>query len=134
MKRALISIVLLYAFCGISFGHTHRSVKHTFDPSYCSALATANLFLHAWQSEDHETGIVMLSDFARQRTSPEQLQEFFSPGPDAAYEIARGKRIKSGSYIFPVVLFSNTAHSHRLTTKIVVMRDGKSEWSVANLP
>lgn len=76
----------------------------------------------------------MLSDSARQHSSPEQLQEFFSPGGDAAYEIARGKRMKSGSYVFPVVLFSNTAHSHRLTTKIVVTRDGKNDWAVAKLP
>ena len=134
MKRALISIAFLCSFCGLSFGHTHRIIRHPFDASYCSALATANVFLHAWQSEDHETGIVMLSDSARQHTSPEQLQEFFSPGPDAAYEIARGRRIKSGSYIFPVVLFSSTTHSHRLATAIIITRGGKNEWAVAKLP
>src|SRR5690348_6679709 len=49
------------------------------DPSYSTALATANRFLHAWQTQDHEAGIMMLSDSARERTSLDQLQAFFSP-------------------------------------------------------
>lgn len=134
MKRRLVPIILLYSLSSPSFGHTHRNVKHALDPSYCSALATANRFLHAWQAEDHETGIVMLTDSARSQASAELLQSFFSPGPDAAYEIARGKRVNAATYVFPIVLFSSRpVASHPHTSKIVVMRDG-SDWAVNKLP
>jgi|SRR5579884_2418609 len=134
MKSVLVSLVLLLSFCDLSFAHTHRNTKHALDPSYCLALATANRFLHAWQSEDHETGIVMLTDSAREHSSPEQLQSFFSPGPNAAYEIAHGKRTKSGGYAFPVVLFNNPVSWRRHNAKVIVTRDGKNDWAVDKLP
>src|SRR5579885_1266605 len=104
MNRALICVTLACLLSASSFAHTHK--KHTAprDPSYSSALAAANRFLQAWQTEDHETGIVMLSDSARQNVSNDQLQSFFSPGPDAAYEITHGTKKTGGTYIFPVVL------------------------------
>ena len=40
--------------------------RHTLDPWYGPALATANHFLVAWQNQDHETGIMMLGDKARE--------------------------------------------------------------------
>ena len=60
------------------------------------------------------------------------------PGHDAAYEIARGKKLKAGRYAFPVTLF----HSHSDSTKpdrpqrsqIVVVRAGKDEWAIDQLP
>jgi hypothetical protein len=77
----------------------------------------------------------MLSDSARQHASPEQLQNFFSPGPSAAYEIARGKRTKSGTYAFPAVLFTSASASSRPHAgTIVVTREGKSDWAVDKLP
>src|SRR6266700_6527478 len=89
-----------------SFARVSKSSSaHAIDPAYSLALAAANRFLHAWQTQDHETGIMMLTDSARQQTSPELLQSFFSPGPQAAYEIAHGRRTNSGEYVFPVVLF-----------------------------
>jgi hypothetical protein len=77
----------------------------------------------------------MLTDSARQHTSPDQLQQFFSPGANAAYEIARGKRMKSGNYVFPVVLFSSSiSPTHLHATRIVVTRDGTHDWAVEKLP
>src|ERR1700730_1509822 len=67
------------------------------DPGYRSALATANRFLQAWQSQDHETGLLMLTDGAKHHSSEDDLRSFFSSGPDAAYEIARGKKLKAGA-------------------------------------
>src|ERR1700687_490640 len=74
------------------------------DPNYVAALAAADHFLHAWQMQDHETGLFMLTDSAKRHTSEEHLQEFFSPGTAAeqAYEIGRGARLKPGRYSFPV--------------------------------
>lgn len=77
----------------------------------------------------------MLSDSARLNVSPEKLQSFFSPGPDAAYEIARGKRVNSADYEFPVVLFgASVTPSHPHVCTVVVTRSGKSEWAVDRLP
>ena len=135
MSRVGILLLLLLSFCPQSFAHQHKSHSRSVDPSYGSALAAANRFLHAWQTEDHETGIMMLSDSARQKVSPDKLQSFFSPGPDAAYEIARGKRVNSAAYEFPVVLFGGSgAPSHPHVCSVIVTRSGKNEWTVDKLP
>ncbi len=135
MNRVFIFGLVLLSFCVQSFAHSHKTARRAVDPLYGSALAAANRFLHAWQAEDHETGIMMLSDAARQNASPDKLQNFFSPGPDAAYEIAHGKPVSSVAYEFPVVLFgaSNTP-SHRHACSLIVTRSGKSEWVVDKLP
>ena len=50
------------------------------DPGYISALSAANRFLQAWQNQDHETGLLMLTDDAKQHSSEEGLEAFFSSG------------------------------------------------------
>jgi hypothetical protein len=135
MTRVVICFVLLLSICPQSFAHQHKKHSRTVDPLYGSALAAANRFLRAWQDQDQETGIMMLSDTARQGLSPDKLQTFFSPGPDAAYEIARGKRVSSAAYEFPVVLFGASktpSQTHACT--VVVTRSGKSEWAIDKLP
>src|SRR5579859_3112701 len=113
MRPAVILFVLILSICPASFPHTHKSVHHSIDPLYGSALAAANRLLRAWQDQDQETGIMMLSDTARQTLSPDKLHAFFSSGPDAAYEIARGKRVNAAAYEFPVVLFGASAAPSR---------------------
>jgi hypothetical protein len=135
MSRLSIFLLLLLSFCPQSFARQHKSHSRSVDPLYGSALAAANRFLHAWQTEDHETGIMMLSDSARQKVSPDKLQSFFSPRPDAAYEIARGKRVNSTAYEFPVVLFgASGAPSRPHVCRVVVTRGEKNEWTVDKLP
>jgi len=105
------------------------------DPSYSIALATANRFLHAWQTQDHEAGIMMLSDSVRERTSLDQLQAFFSPSEQAAFEIQHGSRMNGGEYVFPVVLFGVEESAQRPhICRIVVMRTSKGDWVVDKLP
>lgn len=105
---------------------------------YASALAAANRFLQAWQNQDHETGLLMLSDEAKQHSSEEQLEEFFASGPDGAYEIARGKRLKAGRYTFPATLFSARSgmegKARFRRSVIVVVRAGEDEWAIDRLP
>jgi hypothetical protein len=135
MRPAVIFLVFVLSICPRSFPHTHKSTHRAIDPLYGSALAAANRFLRAWQDQDQETGIMMLSDSARQSLSPDKLQSFFSPGPDAAYEIARGKRVSSAAYEFPVVLFGASGPPSRPhVCRVVVTRSGKSDWSVDKLP
>ena len=135
MSRVVIYFLVLLSICPQSFAHQHKKHSRTVDPLYGSALAAANRFLHAWQTEDHETGIMMLSDSARQNVSPDRLQTFFSPGPDAAYEIAHGKRVNSAAYEFPVVLFgASSAPSHPHVCSMIVTRSGKNEWAIDKIP
>jgi hypothetical protein len=99
------------------------------------ALAAANRFLHAWQTQDHETGIMMLSDEARQTMTRDRLQEFFSPGPDAAFEIQHGQRLSSGEYAFPVVLFGLSKDPpHAYVCSLEIAKSGKDDWAVNRLP
>jgi hypothetical protein len=105
------------------------------DGDYVSALAAANHFLHAWQNQDREIGLAMLSDEAKHGSSEEYLQNFFSPGAEAAYEISHGKKIKAGCYLFPIALFGTelkSAHAH--ASEIVVVQTGKDDWAVDKLP
>jgi hypothetical protein len=63
------------------------------------------------------------------------LQDFFSPGPQAAYEIAHGKRLGAAQYVFPAVLFGfSGAPSRPRYCKIIVIRTGKEDWAVDRLP
>jgi hypothetical protein len=135
MRRAVIFFILILSICPGSFPHSRKIVHHPVDPLYGSALAAANRFLRAWQDQDQETGIMMLSDAARQSLSPDKLQSFFSPGPDAAYEIAHGKRVNAAAYEFPVVLFgASAAPSRPRACTVVLTRSGKSDWTIDKLP
>ena len=109
------------------------------DSDYVLALSTANDFLHAWQVQDRETGILLLTDRLKQRTSEIALMNFFSsPAPcTQSFEIQRGKKLAPGRYRFPVSLFQKTSGAKRMRpqpSSLVVVRTGKSEWSIDKLP
>ena len=133
VRAALVLIVCLFSVA--SFARVPRRNLPSTDPEYGSALAAANRFLHAWQTQDHETGIMMLTDSARQHASRDQLQDFFSTGPDAAFEIRRGKRLSTAEYAFPVVLFdAASAGNHPHVCKIIIVKADKDDWAVDRLP
>jgi hypothetical protein len=134
--RLAIALLLCFLFSEsfAASAHVSRSHVRTLDTSYSSALAAANRFLHAWQTQDHEAGIMMLTDAARQHVSSEKLDEFFSPAPEAAYEIQRGKRLNANEYAFPVVLFGISSGSQLHASRLIIVRTGKSDWAVNRLP
>jgi hypothetical protein len=119
---------------------TKPSITPAVDPGYISALAAANRFLQAWQTQDHEIGLLMLTDAAKQQITEGRLRTLFSPGPSVqqAFEIHRGKRLKDGRYSFPVVLFEvipvvRRSH-HPRSSQIVVIRTGTDDWAIDKLP
>ena len=59
-----------------------------------------------------------------------EIDAFFSSGVDAAYEIARGKKMKGGRYAFPVTLFlSIPTQSSPTQASAAEIRDcGGSGW------
>jgi hypothetical protein len=114
-----------------------NNAPQPFDPDYVSALAASNRFLHAWQTQDHETGVVMLTDVAKRHTSVDHLETFFSSEPAAqpAFEINRGKKLKAGRYAFPVVLFDVVSGARQSRhSRIIVVRTGKDDWAIDKLP
>lgn len=109
------------------------------DEDYVVALATANRFLHAWQTQDQETGVLLLADSLKQHTSEDHLQALFSPaGSVQGYEINHGKRVSDGRYSFPVAVFAaasgNGKRSRPRCSSIVVARSGKNDWTIDKLP
>ena len=116
----------------------HSSSFTVPDRGYASALAAANRFLQAWQNQDRETGLLMLTDAAKQASSQERTDNFFSSGNDAAYEIARGRKLKAGRYAFPVTLFTSPPDSTQpdrpQRSQIIVVHAGRDEWAIDKLP
>lgn len=110
------------------------------DPDYVSALATANAFLHAWQSHDEEAGILLLSDDLRQHSSADAVSIFFSSHPQQTYEIARGHKLSPGRYQFPITLWQISSanaiapHPKSHATTLIVVCTPKNDWLVDNLP
>jgi len=104
---------------------------------YASALAAADRFLQAWQSHDQETGMLMLSDAAKQHSSADMLEEFFSAGSAPAYEIGRGRPFRRAHFAFPVALYA-TDKGHKSiqprASELRMIKTAKDDWVVDRLP
>ena len=142
-RRQTLSVCLLVLVLflpGIGLAKSKPKTASSVDADYIAALATANRFLHAWQVQDHETGVLLLSDAAKQQTSEDRLDAFFSLGDatEEGFEIARGKKLQSGRYGFPVVLWQTvsgkTSRLHPRFSEIIVVRTGKDDWAIDKLP
>lgn len=134
-RVVLVSLLCLSCLVSTPSAHIQKISLRTEDPEYSSALATANRFLEAWQSQDHETGMMMLTDAAREHSSRDRLQKFFSSRSPAAFEIHHGKRLNPGEYVFPVVLFGfSDPPSRPHVSKIVITRLRQTEWAIDRLP
>ena len=134
---ALLLFSLLLSTCLLLSAEARtRSASAVLDRDYASALAAANRFLAAWQAQDRENGLVMLTEAAKQHVSEDRLEEFFSPGADAAYEISRGRKMDSGRYVFPVTLFeAGTGHRARpRVSQMIVVESSQDDWAVDRLP
>jgi hypothetical protein len=133
--RSAASQLLLLCVAIAASARTHRAAQPAApDPGYVLALAAANHFLHAWQANDLETGIVLLSDSVRHSHDAAMLEQFFSGDSPRAFEITRGKG-HPGRYSFPVVLSTvQGARVQRKFSEIVLVNTGKNDWVVDKLP
>jgi len=114
--------------------HPHSGQPAPDDPGYVFALATANRFLHAWQTGDLEGGTVLLSDHMRRSSNPDEIERFFSGSAERAFEITHGKANR-GRCRFPVVLLTREGRRvHRKFSEIVLVNAGKNDWAVDTLP
>jgi len=144
--------VLVFSLTATGWGRSRKkstSEAAPSDPEYVAALATANRFLHAWQTGDLENGIVLVSDGVRHAQNAGELEQFFSTVADRAFEIRTGHG-DHRRYSFPVVLVSlketpvssrspaGKSASHRSSVRraseIVLIDAGKNDWVVDKLP
>jgi hypothetical protein len=137
VARIIRLCLLLALIAGSQIFPTTSHVRSVIDQDYIAALAAANRFLQAWQNQDHETAIILLSDKLKQHTREEALETFFTPADHAqqAYEISSGKKIAPGRYIFIVKLFNSgsKAAPHK-QSRLIVTRTGKNDWAIDKLP
>jgi hypothetical protein len=130
---ATILLLSLPTWGGGSHNH-HPSPTLSNDREYILALATADLFLHAWQVGDFENGMILLSDRVRHSQDPDNVEQFFSGNSGRAFEITRGRGSR-GRYRFSLVLLTATgSHVRRRVSEIVVISTGKNDWVVDKLP
>ena len=108
------------------------------ETDYVFALSAANHFLHAWQTNDQETGMLMLSDRLKQKTDEDAVSAFFASGTrrPQSFEIGRGRKLAAGRYKFPVTLFQNssTSKTRPQTSTLIVVYVGKDDWAIDRLP
>ena len=108
MQAPLRHLFLLTIFLSIpAFPRTHsHSPKQEAptDAGYVFALAAANHFLHAWQTGDLESGMLLLSNGLRHSQNADQMEDFFSNAKtkSRSYEITRGHG-NPRPYTFPIV-------------------------------
>ena len=151
MGRPMISVVRLVRFSVPSVlvlfsltiplsSKTRGPVEGAVDREYVNALSAADHFLHAWQTDDEEAGILMLTDRLKQRSNEETVHEFFSADPlRASYEIGHGRKLSSGHYEFPITLFQAPAQNGLRWTRpqssaLIVVKAGKTDWAIDKLP
>jgi hypothetical protein len=140
LTAAVLALALCLNFGGSSFARTKSGgPRPPLDSDYTSALAAANHFLQAWQMHDQETAVLLLTNAAKQHCSEDRLDSFFASDSQAAYEIGRGKKLKTGRYLFPIAIFagairtlSGSSRPHH--TNLIVTRTGNREWGVDKLP
>ena len=142
IQRSLLLLLLCAGFTSTAsslFAKSKHSTAGALDREYVAALASANQFLIAWQNQDHEAGIILLTDEAKHRVSEDRLQTLFAPGSAVhqGYEIGRGKKLNAGRYTFPVALFTiGSEHRwvHPRYSQLVVVNTGKDDWAIDKLP
>jgi hypothetical protein len=140
VKIPLACLFILPIFLSVSaFPRSHsRSPKQETptDPSYVFALAAANHFLHAWQTGDLESGMLLLSNGLRHSQNADQVEDFFSNAKTKirSFEITRGHG-NPGRYTFPIVLVTaRGSHISRKFSEITTIEAGTNDWVVDKLP
>lgn len=133
---AILSLSIALTMPLFAKGKPRRATVSPPDAAQVAALATANHFLRAWQTGDLETGLLLLTDAARQDSSEDNLRSYFSTSLLRAFEVHRGKLLRAGRYSFPVVLLETSAprRARRRYSDIIVINTGDNDWAIDKLP
>ena len=105
------------------------------EAQYLSALATADRFLGAWMNDEPDLAESMLG---QPKDTPERdIETLITMACPCAFELKHGKRVRVGSYEFPVVLCGPPAGNSRIfvkLTSIVISRATDDRWTVEKVP
>ena len=106
------------------------------DGNYVAALAVANRFLAAWQSNDQAAAMPLITNHAKQQSSEDDIEKLFGGPVNRAFEIPHGKALRAGRYRFAAVLLQtdDSGKTHRRFADFVVINTGKNDWAVDKLP
>lgn len=80
--------------------------------------------------------MALLTTHAKQSTTSDEIEKFFSSPGISSYEITRGKLLHRGRYAFSVALveMDPQQHARRHFSSIVVINTGNNDWAVDKLP
>jgi hypothetical protein len=136
--KPLSSLVLCMSLSLLPSASTASSRREAaLNPEYVAALSAADRFLQAWQSNDTENGVALLTSGAKNVATTDGIDRFFANRAPSAYEIGRGKRLKHGRYEFPVVLVLSAGNQSRVRRRIstlMMVNTGSNDWAVDKLP
>jgi hypothetical protein len=139
--RPLLAILLISSFAILystpiwAATRTAPARTSSTGADYIRALAAADRFLQAWQSEDVETGTVLLSSHVKDKINRDELDRLFTNSAPGAYEIEHGKLLHRGCYEFPIVLLNGSPKKmQRHFSNIIMLNTGHNDWAVDKLP
>jgi len=114
----------------------HSSPARPPDSGYVAALAVANRFLSAWQSNDQAAAMPLITTRAKQQSTEEGIDKLFDGPSSRAFEITRGRAPRQNRYQFSVVLLQtdDSGHTRRRFADLTILNTGKNDWAVDKLP
>jgi hypothetical protein len=114
----------------------HSSPAHPPDSGYVAALAVANRFLAAWQSNDQAAAMPLITTRAKQQSTEEGIDKLFDGSPVRAFEITRGRASRQDRYQFSVILLQadDSGRTRRRFADLTILNTGKNDWAVDKLP
>jgi hypothetical protein len=121
---------------------TKSAAREVIDQDYVQALSAANHFLTAWATRNEEDGLALLS-LQLKNKYPEEYFRYYISGLSnphhQAFEMGRGKRLSSGHFAFPVVMYEcytglKEIHNQLKPLTIVVVQSSPDAWLVDELP
>jgi len=109
---------------------------------YAPALASANAFCRAWQSQDYLAAKKLFSAALLERHAVGRLVSAVQGATNhkhVAYEISRGRRLEDGRYEFPVRLYVRytgqmSDRQETIDARVVVVSDAAGLWRLDEIP
>ena len=104
---------------------------------YLLALSTADRFLGAWITGQLDMAESLLSDQLKSDPEEEDFESLITTACPCAYEIHHGKKLRAGSYLFPVLMLGPPAGNSLISVRrlsIVVSKASDDRWAVEKVP
>jgi hypothetical protein len=132
----LTTMSVTLASSPLAWAKKHKAPAKPADSNYIAALAIANRFLGAWQSNDQAAAIPLLTNHAKELSTEEGIDKLFSGSATRAFEIPHGRALRPGRYSFSTVLLEtdDAGNTRRRFADFVITNTGKNDWAVDKLP